>query len=134
MSGHTSHTSHTSSDAHAAHAHGAHEMSDATFNVAVWIIPGSMLIVAFFALVCYFYTASALTHEMTWKEAHGAEIDAQTLTAFEAKEGASMHRYQMNKTNKGMVQIPIEQAMALMVKDAGVKEAGSSTATSAKAK
>jgi hypothetical protein len=117
MSG--SHSSHGSDSSHASHGGAEHEMSDVNFTLAVWIIPASMVVLAVYAVVCYFYTSSVLSREMIGKETRGAEIVDQKFTAYQAQEDASMHRYQMNKTNKGMVQIPIEKAMQMMVQEAG---------------
>ncbi len=122
MSGHASHSSHGS------HGHSqagvGYELSDASFKKAVWIIPLSLVILAVFSLICYFYTSSGLTREMTLKQTSGAEVDNKKLEAFETKEDQSMHQYQLSKTNKGMAQIPIERAMEMMVKDNGSSTGG----------
>jgi hypothetical protein len=125
MSGSRSHSSHEGHGSHGSHAghegHDSvdHEMSDVNFTKAVWIIPASMAVLAVYAVVCYFYTASVLTHEMIGKQTLGGEVVSQKFTAFETQQAATMHRYQMSKTNKGAIQIPIERAMQMMTQEAG---------------
>jgi len=103
---------------HSAHQGPGHETVDVTFNQAIWLIPLSMILLATYVIVCWFGATASLSREMARKQSMGAEAGHMPLTAFRTHEDSSMHEYAWKDKDKGVVKIPIDEAMKMMVKEA----------------
>ena len=99
---------------HSSHSGPGHETIDVTFKHTIWLIPVCILLLVAYVAVCWFGATASLTREMTRKQGIGAEAGAETLKAFRAHEDSTMHEYGWKDKDKGVVQMPIDQAMKMM--------------------
>jgi len=99
-----------------------YETQEPDFRIIISIIPISLVVVVIFTFVCYFGAETSLSHEMDLKQTHGAEMASQKLEAFEAQEDSSMHNYGWADKKKGMVRIPVHEAMEMMVQKSGASK------------
>jgi hypothetical protein len=102
-----------------------YETQEPNFKIIIAIIPVCVLLVIVYTLVCYFGASTSLSREMVAKQTYGAEMASKKLDAFEAKEDSSMHSYGWMDKKKGMVKIPIDEAMHMMVEKSAPSNASS---------
>ncbi|HAO98973.1 MAG TPA: hypothetical protein DCQ83_02895 [Fibrobacteres bacterium] len=102
-------------------SHGGGYEKDEGFGGVLLMIPVSMFLLFVYVLICWFGATTSLSREMAHKQVMGAEALHQPLQQFRDQEDSSMHAYGMKDSEKGMVRIPIDRAMELMVKDASAK-------------
>jgi hypothetical protein len=55
---------------------GAHEITDASFNKALWVIPLSMVVLVVFVYICWFGATKTLKTEITSKGGPGVAADS----------------------------------------------------------
>jgi hypothetical protein len=100
------------SSSHNAHGQSGHESQDFSFTNLLWLIPASIVMLLLYVGVCMFWFRGAATSEMILKKSVLADT---TLKAFRAHENELMHGYTWTDKEKGIVRIPIEQSMAMVV-------------------
>jgi hypothetical protein len=100
------------SSSHNTHGQSGHESQDFNFTNLLWVIPVSIVILILYVGTCLFWFRGAATAELISKKSVLADT---TLKAFRAHEDELMHGYSWTDKEKGIVRIPIEQSMAMVV-------------------
>jgi hypothetical protein len=91
-----------------------HEMSDFTWTTVMWLVPISVVTLIAFVLVSLYWFRGAKDSELSDKQ---AQVDLSQLSLLRAKENEVLTSYKWIDKEKGRVQIPIERAMELVVKE-----------------
>lgn len=105
---------HTVDPAQPHHEGGGHELSDFTWTTVMWLVPISVVALIAYVLVCLYWFRGAKDAELAEKQ---AQIDLSQLQILHAKENEVLTSYKWLDKDKGRVQIPIERAMELVVKE-----------------
>ena len=101
------------------HGHGGHETQDFSFKNMLWVIPASIVILIIYTLVCLFGYKGASSSELI--EKHSIVLNEQ-VKALHASEAEILHNYKWINKSADSVQVPIEKAMDLVVKDYGTQK------------
>ncbi len=98
-----------------AHGHGdsvGHESTDFNWTLVLWSLPVGAFILLAFTYICLFFFRGYKDDEL-----HRAQSKLETiqLNVLRAEENEVLTSYKMIDASKGLVQIPIAQAMEVVV-------------------
>src|SRR5262245_9691582 len=92
-----------------------HEMSDFSWTTVLWLLPLSVITLIAFTFVSIYWFKRATDRELA--ETQQAAGYLQQLQLLHAHENQELSQYKWLDQSAGKVQIPIERAMELVVKE-----------------